>query len=113
MRVIANIQDPLQVRRILEHLGERTGAIPTRAWDPLPCTEADLSAGDCNERHPSGSPQDTRCGRVDPAGGRNGPLAHRNDPNQSPWHRATESEGRRCRPMPGKIGLACPSLFKG
>jgi hypothetical protein len=48
LRVIATITNPLQVERILTHLGERTGEVPTRAWDPLPCVEADLSAGDWN-----------------------------------------------------------------
>ena len=46
--MIATITNPLQVERILTHLGERTGEVPTRAWDPLPCVEADLSAGDWN-----------------------------------------------------------------
>ena len=37
MRVIAVVRDPIEIRRVLEHIGERSDlAVPSRAWDPVP-----------------------------------------------------------------------------
>jgi hypothetical protein len=58
MRVLSAVTDPAQVRRVLDHLGERTRQrVPSRAWDPVPVDDLgksttgddrDLPFGDWN-----------------------------------------------------------------
>jgi hypothetical protein len=49
MRVLSAVTDPAQVRRVLEHYGERTAQrVPSRAWDPVPVDGSDLPIGDWN-----------------------------------------------------------------
>ena len=64
MKIVAAVQDPVQVSKILTHLGERSGSVPTRAWDPLPCADADLSAGLIDETDWSSLDIDVKAGKV-------------------------------------------------
>ena len=49
MRVLSAVTDPAQVRRVLDHLGERTRQrVPSRAWDPVPVDDGELPIGDWN-----------------------------------------------------------------